>query len=66
MLTAQQRRSYNLQILTALNSVIEMYPDLRFGQIIEVFAKDQNVDFFNEEPNSIYDRIIKKLNEFRR
>lgn len=61
----QDRRSYNLRIANVLYDIIETYPDLRFGQIIEVFAKDKNIDFFNEEPDSIYNRIISRLNEFR-
>lgn len=64
MLTMQQRRSYNLQILNTLHGIVEKYPDLRFGQIIECFAKDKNIDFFNEEPDSIYNRIIEKCNEY--
>lgn len=61
----QDRRSYNLRIANVLYDIIETYPDLRFGQIIEVFAKDKDIDFFNEEPDSIYNRIISRLNEFR-
>lgn len=63
-MTSQNRRSFNLQIIHLLEGIIEAYPDLRFGQIIEVFAKDKNIDFFNEEPDSIYNRIMNKLNEF--
>lgn len=64
MLTRQQRRSYNLQILNALKGIVEAYPDLRFGQIIECFAKNKDIDFFNEESDSIYNRIIEKCNEY--
>ena len=60
MLTTQDRRSYNLQILNTLRGIVESYPDLRFGQIIESFCKGE-VDFFYEEPDSIYQRLQNNL-----
>lgn len=65
-MNCQDRRSYNLQILNKLYRIVDTYPDLRFGQIIEVFAKDKDIDFFNEEPDSIYYRLIKKCDEYCR
>lgn len=64
ILSPQNRRTYNLLILNKLKEIVERYPELRFGQIIECFAKDKDIDFFNEEPDSIYNRIIKKCNEY--
>jgi hypothetical protein len=63
-MTAQERRSYNLQILNLLNKVVETYPELRFGQIIEVFCKDLKADFFNEEPDVILQRLINRTKEY--
>lgn len=63
-MTAQDRRSYNLQILNLLYKVVETYPDLRFGQIIEVFCKDLKADFFNEEPDVILQRVINRTKEY--
>lgn len=60
----QNRRSFNLQINNLLRGIIDAYPDLRFGQIIEVFCKDQNTDFFNEEPDIILQRMKDKLKEY--
>ena len=51
MLTAQDRRSYNLQILNQLYKIVDAYPELRFGQIIESFCKDYEADFFYDEPD---------------
>ena len=60
----QKRRSNNLQINNLLFKIIDSYPDLRFGQIIEVFCKDKNTDFFNEEPDIILQRMKDKLKEY--
>lgn len=60
----QKRRTDNLQINNLLFKIIDAYPDLRFGQIIEVFCKDKNTDFFNEEPDIILQRMKDKLKEY--
>ena len=49
-------------ILTELKKIVEMYPDLRFGQIIEVFCKDDRVDFFYDEPDKTLKLIKDRLN----
>lgn len=61
-MNTQDRRSYNLMILTELKKIVEMYPDLRFGQIIEVFCKDDRVDFFYDEPDKTLKLIKDRLN----
>jgi hypothetical protein len=63
-MNTQNRRSFNLQINNLLREIIEAYPDLRFGQIIEVFCKDQNTDFFNEAPDVILQRMKDKMKEY--
>ena len=60
----QKRRSNNLQINNLLFKIIETSPDLRFGQIIEVFCKDKDTDFFNEEPDVIFQRMKDKMKEY--
>ena len=59
-MNTQNRRSYNLQILNLLYKIVDNYPELRFGQIIENFAKSQDSDFFYEEPDLILQRIKDK------
>ena len=61
MLTTQDRRSYNLQILNTLFKIVESYPDLRFGQIIESFCKDYETDFFYDEPDKTLQIIQERL-----
>ena len=63
-MTLQDRRSYNLMILNHLKDIIETYSDLRFGQIIEIFCKDAESDFFYDESNLIYERLQKRINEY--
>lgn len=59
-MTDQDRRTNNLFILNELERLVESFPDLRFGQIIEVFVKDrEGSDFFYEEP----DLTLKRLKE---
>ena len=60
----QKRRTNNLLINNLLFKIMDGYPDLRFGQIIEVFCKDKNTDFFNEEPDITLQRMKDKLNEY--
>ena len=60
---AQNRRSNNLEILNLLYKIVEKYPDLRFGQIIEVFCKDLKKDLFYEEPDVVLQRVKNKYYE---
>ena len=62
-MNTQDRRSYNLMILTELKKIVEMYPDLRFGQMIEVFCKG-NSDLFYDEPDLTLSRIKENLNKY--
>lgn len=57
-MTDQDRRTNNLQILNELTSIVEKYPDLRFGQIINTFINNDS-DLFYEEP----DLTLKRLKE---
>lgn len=61
MLTSQDRRSYNLQILNTLYKIVDSYPDLRFGQIVESFCKDYDSDFFYDEPDKTLQILQKRL-----
>lgn len=60
---AQNRKKYNFEILNLLYKIVEKYPDLRFGQIIEVFCKDLEKDLFYEEPDVILQRVKDKYYE---
>lgn len=59
-MTDQDRRTNNLQILNELTSIVEKYPDLRFGQIINTFINNDS-DIFYEEPDLTLKRIKERI-----
>ena len=68
------RGEYNSKLLIILSKLIEKYPELRFGQVLYNFgfitkpaiAEDtyKLFDPFNEEPVTMYNRVIKTLEKF--
>ena len=59
-MTDQNRRTNNLQILNELTSIVEKYPDLRFGQIINIFINNDS-DLFYEEPDLTLKRVKERI-----
>ena len=59
-MTDQDRRTNNLQILNELTSIVEKYPDLRFGQIISTFVNNDS-DLFYEEPDLTLKRVKERI-----
>lgn len=59
-MTNQDRRTNNLQILNELTSIVEKYPDLRFGQIINTFINNDS-DLFYEEPDLTLKRVRERI-----
>lgn len=73
------RYYYNIAILGKLFKLVELYPDMRFGQLLvdcDIIKYEHSVlcngekedilsiDPFDEEPEITYKRMLNKLNEF--
>ncbi len=61
----QKRRTHNLMIMNLLYKIVEMYPDLRFGQIIKIFCEKEGNDFFNDEPDVTLQHIKDRIEEWK-
>ena len=54
------RQEANKELSQNLSSYVEMYPDLRFGQILEGFGfVVEDTDLFNEESVDTLERVRK-------
>ena len=42
------RQFYNKEIIKILDKIVEEYPDLRFGQILTIFAEIESDPFYIE------------------
>ncbi len=51
------RKEYNKKIVEKLNTLIDRYPDQRFGQLISNYVLDLSYDPFFEESKQTYERI---------
>ena len=73
------RYYYNIAILGELFKLVELYPDIRFGQLLvdcDIIKYEHSVlcngerkdilsiDPFDEEPEITYKRMLNKLDEF--
>ena len=54
------RQEANRELIQNLSAYVEMYPDLRFGQILEGFGfVVEDTDLFNEESVDTLERVRK-------
>ena len=54
------RQEANKELILNLSAYVEMYPDLRFGQILEGFGfVVEDTDLFNEESVDTLERVRK-------
>lgn len=54
------RQEANKELIQNLSAYVEMYPDLRFGQILEGFGfVVEDTDLFNEESVDTLERVRK-------
>ena len=51
------RKEYKKKIEEKLNTLIDRYPDQRFGQLISNYVLDLSYDPFFEESKQTYERI---------
>lgn len=51
------RQQVNKRILAALTVLVDVYPDMRFGQILSNFVLERGKDIFYEEPTETLKRM---------
>lgn len=56
------RKKYNKEILEVIFKMIDLYPDLRFRQILGILQLDS--DGFYEEPEETYKHIKEIIEKF--
>jgi hypothetical protein len=54
------RQENNKKILESLSALVDVYPDMRFGQILSNFVLERGKDIFHEEPNVTLRRILER------
>ena len=60
----RSRYSYNKEIVSKISKIIEMYPELRFIQILYAIGILDGADYFYEESKVTNEKIDRKLGEF--
>lgn len=60
------RQEANRELIQSLSAYVELYPELRFGQILEGFGfVVQDTDLFNEESVDTLKRVKEVANDNR-
>lgn len=63
-MTNEEKVNFNLQIINVLTKLIDKYPYLTFGNILDIFAKgSSNRVIYDEDPDITFYRIEARIKD---